>query len=117
MSNFVAALDTFKPKQIGENGNVEYGKSHLPKQKRKHSRKNTSLDRDVHENNKGIKKKFSDIMNKNLSDYQKGACPVAEELHAKTYFSIPICYYEYTIKDILRIIKSFRKVWKMSRWI
>ena len=56
-------------------------------------------------------------MNKNLSDYQKGACPVAEELHAKTYFSIPICYYEYTIKDILRIIKSFRKVWKMSRWM
>ena len=51
-------------------------------------------------------------MSKNLSDYQKGACPVAEELHAKTYFSIPICYYEYTIKDILRIIKSFKKVWK-----
>ena len=68
-------------------------------------------------NNKGIKKKFSDIMSKNLSDYQKGACPVAEELHAKTYFSIPICYYEYTIKDILRIIKSFKKVWKMSRWM
>ena len=28
MSNFVAALDTLKPKQFGENGNLEYGKSH-----------------------------------------------------------------------------------------
>ena len=49
-------------------------------------------------------------MSKNLSDYQKGACPVAEELHAKTYFSIPICYYEYTIKDILRIIKFLKSL-------
>jgi hypothetical protein len=28
MSNFVATLDTLKPKQFGENGNLEYGKSH-----------------------------------------------------------------------------------------
>ena len=49
-------------------------------------------------------------INKNIN-YQKGICPIAEELHEKTYISFPICHYQFTKKDIKKIINSIKKVW------
>lgn len=59
---------------------------------------------------KGIGKHYWSKINKNIN-YQKGICPVAEELHAKTYISFPICHYKFTKKDIKKIISSIKKVW------
>jgi perosamine synthetase len=43
--------------------------------------------------------------------YNKGICPVAEELHEKKIISIPVCMYEWENKDIDLVIKAFHKVW------
>ena len=44
--------------------------------------------------------------------YNKGICPVAEELHFKSYLGLSIDLYDLKIKDIDNIIKSFEKVWE-----
>ena len=44
-------------------------------------------------------------------DYSIGSCPVAEELHDKTYFAFAITGLDLTEKDITLIGRAFRKVW------
>jgi len=44
--------------------------------------------------------------------YEKGICPVAEELQDKRYIGIGMCVYRYTSEDIDLIIQAFHKVWK-----
>jgi dTDP-4-amino-4,6-dideoxygalactose transaminase len=43
--------------------------------------------------------------------YEKGICPVAEELHENRYFTIGMCLYRYSEHDINLIIDAFHKVW------
>lgn len=43
--------------------------------------------------------------------YDKGICPVAEELHDKYYMALPICSFEYSAKEVAQVIEAFRKVW------
>jgi dTDP-4-amino-4,6-dideoxygalactose transaminase len=45
-------------------------------------------------------------------NYSKGICPVAENLHEKTFMMIELCQFEFTDKDISLVIKSFEKVFK-----
>ena len=52
----------------------------------------------------------SDICHREVS-YQKGICPVAEELHEFTYMGIEMCVYELEDSDIDLIVKAFHKVW------
>ena len=52
------------------------------------------------------------LHDKNLQpDYSLGTCPVAEELHDKTYLAFAITGLDLTEKDIALIGKAFRKVW------
>ena len=60
---------------------------------------------------KGITKNYWSKINLH-KNYKKGSCPVAESLHKKTYMGFPICYYEFSKKDLHKIIISFHKVWK-----
>ena len=53
----------------------------------------------------------SEVYKKNIS-YKKGICPVAENLHFKSYLGLSLDLYDLNLKDINLIIKSFRKVWK-----
>ncbi len=43
--------------------------------------------------------------------YDKGICPVAEELNDKRYMGMGMCSYEYSNKEIDSIIFAFKKVW------
>lgn len=43
--------------------------------------------------------------------YGIGICPVAEELHAKSFFGINLCMCEFGEADVELIIAAFRKVW------
>ena len=43
--------------------------------------------------------------------YGQGTCPVAEELHDKTFVGINLCACEYHAEDIELIVAAFRKVW------
>lgn len=43
--------------------------------------------------------------------YEKGLCPVAEELHDKSFIGLNWCMYEYHDNDVEHIIKAFQKVW------
>lgn len=52
----------------------------------------------------------SDICHRDVS-YNKGICPVAEELHDSSYMGIGLCNYDYSDEDLELIIKAFRKVW------
>tara|TARA_B100001109_G_C18686752_1_gene391368 strand:- start:91 stop:738 length:648 start_codon:yes stop_codon:yes gene_type:complete len=60
---------------------------------------------------KGITKYYWSKINLH-KNYKKGSCPVAERLHEKTYMALPICYYEFSKKDLHKMILSFNKVWK-----
>ena len=44
--------------------------------------------------------------------YEKGICPVAEELNDKTFFGIELCLYDYDEKNINELINAFSKVFK-----
>ena len=48
---------------------------------------------------------------KRLINYEKGICPVAEELNDKTYIGFNICLYNLDKEDIELIIAAFHKVW------
>ena len=52
----------------------------------------------------------SDIYKGNVN-YNKGICPIAEELHEKKLMSIGTCMYSWTIEDVDLVIKAFHKVW------
>lgn len=52
----------------------------------------------------------SNICHREVS-YQKGICPVAEELHDLTYMGIEMCVYELEDSDVDLIAKAFHKVW------
>jgi hypothetical protein len=43
--------------------------------------------------------------------YGAGLCPVAEELHARTFFGINLCMHEFSVADVDLVIGAFRKVW------
>jgi perosamine synthetase len=43
--------------------------------------------------------------------YEKGICPVAEELHEKSFLGILTCMYDFTNEDIEVIGRVFHKVW------
>jgi len=52
----------------------------------------------------------SDICRRDVN-YDKGICPVAEDLHDRTYFSYPMCLHELTDTDVELMIGAFHKVW------
>jgi len=52
----------------------------------------------------------SDICKREVS-YEKGICPIAEELHDSTFLSFAICIDEMTEEDVKLIIAAFKKVW------
>jgi len=43
--------------------------------------------------------------------YQKGICPVAEELHDKSFIGMEMCLHHYSDADIDLMIEAFHKVW------
>jgi dTDP-4-amino-4,6-dideoxygalactose transaminase len=43
--------------------------------------------------------------------YGPGTCPVAEELHSKTFVGINLCACEFSPEDVEMVIGAFRKVW------
>jgi perosamine synthetase len=43
--------------------------------------------------------------------YGPGTCPVAEELHAASFFGINLCMHDYAPADVQLVIDAFRKVW------
>lgn len=43
--------------------------------------------------------------------YGPGLCPVAEELHAKTFLGLNLCMNDYPVDDVQLVIAAFRKVW------
>jgi len=43
--------------------------------------------------------------------YEKGICPVAENLNDNTFLKIPICDYEFNNNEVQKVIKAFNKVW------
>ena len=52
----------------------------------------------------------SDICEREVN-YSKGICPVAEELHEKTFFAYEMCLHDLTDNDVDMIIGAFKKVW------
>ena len=45
-------------------------------------------------------------------EYKEGLCPVAEELHNKTFTGLNLCMFEYTKDELDQVLKAFHKVWK-----
>ena len=45
-------------------------------------------------------------------DYTKGICPVAENLHDKTFMGFLMCLYQLSVDEIDLIVSAFEKVWK-----
>lgn len=52
----------------------------------------------------------SDICHREVS-YEKGICPVAEELHDSTYLAMAMCMHQLSDDDVILIVQAFRKVW------
>jgi perosamine synthetase len=52
----------------------------------------------------------SDICKREVS-YEKGICPVAEELHENSYLGYEMCLNELENNDVELIIAAFKKVW------
>jgi perosamine synthetase len=52
----------------------------------------------------------SDICRREVS-YDKGICPVAEELHGSTYMGLSACMHEMSDNDVDAIAAAFFKVW------
>ena len=52
----------------------------------------------------------SDICKRNVS-YDKGICPVAEELHEKSFLGYEMCLHQLSNNEVDLIIKAFNKVW------
>ena len=43
--------------------------------------------------------------------YKKGICPIAEELHDKTFLGLEMCVLDLADSDVDLLIGAFRKVW------
>lgn len=52
----------------------------------------------------------ADFYSGNVS-YEKGICPVAEDLNDRTYIGFGMCVYDLREVDIDRILQAFNKVW------
>jgi dTDP-4-amino-4,6-dideoxygalactose transaminase len=52
----------------------------------------------------------SDICKRDVS-YKKGICPVAEELHYKSFIAFEMCHNDMSETDVKLIIAAFHKVW------
>jgi len=48
---------------------------------------------------------------KSTVQYGKGICPVAEELHEKTFLKIKICSYRFNREETASVVEAFKKVW------
>ena len=59
--------------------------------------------------NKYLNKKFP-IAFKKKNTIEK--CPVAENLHKKTFIFFQLASYKYTINDADKIVQGFKKLWK-----
>lgn len=55
---------------------------------------------------------FPWTLNKNIINYKKGSCPVAEYLHDKSFIGFEVCLYSLTKKDVKNITIAFKKIWK-----
>lgn len=53
----------------------------------------------------------SDICQRDVT-YTKGICPVAEELHDRSFLGFEMCLHELDAKDVDLIIAAFQKVWR-----
>lgn len=53
----------------------------------------------------------SDICKREIN-YQKGICPVAEDLNDNSFLGFGICSHEFNDKQINLIIEAFKKVWR-----
>jgi perosamine synthetase len=53
----------------------------------------------------------SDICKRDVN-YAKGICPVAEELHEKSYLGYEMCLNELEDEDVDLLIAAFKKVWR-----
>lgn len=47
----------------------------------------------------------------NGPSYEKGICPVAEDLHDEGFIAIPICVFEYSEHEVDLTVQAFQKVW------
>ncbi len=59
--------------------------------------------------NKGFP--WKGLKNSRFISYKKGICPVAEELHDKTFIGLPLTVYDFSNKDIDYIVKCFKNIW------
>jgi perosamine synthetase len=53
----------------------------------------------------------SDICRREIS-YARGICPVAEELHSRTFIGLEMCMNELPDEDVDSIVEAFKKVWE-----
>jgi len=58
----------------------------------------------------------SDICKRQI-DYSKGICPVAENLHDKTFIGFEICLYDLELIDCDLIVDAFYKVWNNLEYL
>ena len=56
-------------------------------------------------------KGFPWSVSQNFINYNKGICPVAENLQDKYFIGIQMCKFKYDKKEINGIINAFKKVW------
>ena len=54
---------------------------------------------------KGLTRRDSEVK------YYNGLCPIAEDLHKRTFFCLGLCTHEYTDSEIDQTIAAFQKVW------
>ena len=52
----------------------------------------------------------SDICRRDVN-YDKGICPIAEELHDSTFMGLLVCMYEFSEFDVEKVCYAFQKVW------
>lgn len=53
---------------------------------------------------------ISDICKRDIS-YAEGNCPIAEDLHNRTFIALNLCAYDYNEEQVNLITRAFRKVW------
>ena len=52
----------------------------------------------------------SEICKREVS-YDKGICPIAENLHDNTFLGYEMCLHDLSNRDVKLIIEAFKKVW------
>jgi len=58
----------------------------------------------------------SDICHRQVS-YEKGICPVAEQLNDESYIGFGMCVYDLDMHDIQNIVQAFHKVWSQLAFL